>query len=130
MILIFLKIFVEGFLGARYFREQVSEIQFCFKVGSYVSGQSLNQLFESSLSYSSFHSPTPRFIIPQFSFQRRHQQYVCGPLLPSCFLIGVVHSPKAATAPFQLLLGFYVMPGQAGLCHLLATGEAQSLCSA
>lgn len=116
MILIFLKIFVEGFLNP-VFREQVSEIQFCFISWKPASDSVIKSAVESSLSYSSFHSPTPRLSIPQLSFQRGTNGTSVG-LAPLLFSYWRVHSPKAATAPFQFVLGFMSCQGKSGLCHL------------
>lgn len=128
MILIFLKIFVEGFLGNSVFREQVLEIQFCFKVGSSSLIQSLNQLLNHhSVTRLFIHPP---LIYPSHSFQRRHQRYVCGPCSPPVFLLAWSTLQRLPPPLFSLCLGLCHARARAGLCHLLATGEAQSLCSA
>ena len=120
MILIFLKIFVEGFLGNLLLSEQVlaMEIQFCFKVRS-SSLIVLKSAVESLLSHWSFHSPAPHLSIPQLSFQQQHQWHVCS-LAPLLFFAGVVHSPKAAMTPFQFVVGIVSCEGKRGAMSLLS----------
>lgn len=121
MILIFLKIFVEGFLGNLVFSEPVleMEIQFCFKVGS-SSLIVIKSAVESLLSYSSFHSPAPHLSILQLSFQPQHQWYICRPCSPPVFLLDWSTLQRLPWPLFSLWLG---------LCHARAREGAMSLLS-
>lgn len=111
MILIFLKIFVEGFLGNSVFREQVSEIQFCFKVGSSSLIQSLNQLLNH-------HSVTRLFIHPPLVYPSHSFLFSAGTNGTSVGLAPLLFSywrgplSKGCHGPFSVCAWVYVMPGQ------------------
>ena len=115
MILIFLKISVEGFLGNSVFSEQVleMEIQFCFKVGSSSLIQSLNQLLNHHSVTRLFTHPSLIYPSHSLLFSTSTNGTFVG-IAPLLFSYWSGPFSKGCHGPFSVCGWVCVMPGQEG----------------